>query len=120
MSYPSDGEHYRIIKIATESTASCQHLKSIIKVDGIPLSKITLKDDFSVDVNGVKYTFSLSSILPSHTNSSKLAMINSNLLLDTKKYLHKMKLNRHGLRPNLSHIFLSIIMHGTRQINIVL
>ncbi len=53
----------------------CQHLKSIIKVDGIPLSKITLKDDFSVDVNGVKYTFSLSSILPSHTNSSKLAMI---------------------------------------------
>ena len=37
-----------------------------------------------------------------------------------KKYLHKMKLNRHGLRPNLSHIFLSIIMHGTRQINIVL
>ena len=75
VSYPSDGEHYRTIKIATESTASCQHLKSIIKVDGIPLSKITLKDDFSVDVNGVKYTFSLSSILPSHTNSSKLAMI---------------------------------------------
>ena len=75
VSYPSDGEHYRIIKLATESTASCQHLKSIIKVDGIPLSKITLKDDFSVDVNGVKYTFSLSSILPSHTNSSKLAMI---------------------------------------------
>lgn len=73
--YPADGEHYRLIKLAVENTNSAKHLKSIIKVDGIPLINITLKNVFGIVINGTRYTFSLSSVLPTHTNSSKLATI---------------------------------------------
>lgn len=74
-SYPLDGEYYRLIKIASESKTSSQYLRSIIMVDGIPLSKITLKDDITIVINNTNYSFSLSSILPAYTSSSKLAQI---------------------------------------------
>lgn len=73
--YATDSEHYRLIKIATESPVSSKHLRSIIRVDGIPLSNITLKDEFGIILNNIRYPFSLSSVLPAHIGSHKLATI---------------------------------------------
>ncbi len=73
--YTAESEHYRLIKIAAESPVSSKHLRSIIKVDGIPLSDITLKDEFGIVLNDIRYSFSLSSVLPAHIDSSKLATI---------------------------------------------
>ena len=75
--YTPTSLEYRIIKIAvSNSNIECVNiLRSKIKVDGIDLKSITLKDEFYVAYGTKKYEFHLSKILADKTDSSKLSML---------------------------------------------
>lgn len=75
VSYTAQSREYRILRLAVDNIKSSKHLRTIIKVDGVPLDKITMKDEFSIVVNGLQYQFSLVTILPDYTDSSKLSLI---------------------------------------------
>lgn len=76
-SYSAQSREYRIIRLAVNNATASTYLRSIIKVDGIPFSKITMKDEFAIIVNGDRYPFSMATILPNHTDSSKLSITDS-------------------------------------------
>ena len=73
--YTPDSLEYRIIKIAASNPECVNILRSKIKVDGIDLKSITLKDEFYLAYGTQKYEFHLSKILTNKTDSSKLSML---------------------------------------------
>lgn len=73
--YTTDSLEYRIIKIAASNQECIDILRSKIKVDGIDLKSITLKDEFYVTYGNKKYEFHLSKILADKSESSKLSLV---------------------------------------------
>lgn len=75
VNYTSTSLEYRIIRIAASNPECISILRSKIKVDGIALEAITLKDEFYVTYGTSKYEFHLSKILTGQKDSSKLSRV---------------------------------------------
>lgn len=75
--YSNVSTEYRIISIAAGFESCIPYIRSIISVDGFKLLDITLKDEFSVGFNNIKYPFSLSKLLPNFKSASSLSLVAS-------------------------------------------
>lgn len=73
--YDTNSYEYRTLKMVASNDTMVGYMRSVMTIDGIKLSEITLKDDFTLSVNNNQYVFSLSKILPAYSNSSTLSLV---------------------------------------------
>ncbi len=76
--YGTESFAYRWIKLALSSEKSIEHALSIITIDGRHLSEYNLRDGFNLSTDSKDFTFSLSQLLPGHSDSSTLSRVSAN------------------------------------------
>ena len=73
--YGANTVEYRWLQLATLNKESIGHAKNVISIDGRRLSDYTIKDEISMDFDGMRYSFSLSKLVPSYTLASTLSSV---------------------------------------------
>ena len=68
--YNSSSDEYRIVKLATVSTTSSDHLRSVTTIDGLSLEKLKCNDALIISNGGNNLQFSLSQMLPEEYGTS--------------------------------------------------
>ena len=78
-----DSVYYRVVKMALENNIP---IKEQIYVNDKPLSDYTISDDVVIEINGNKYVFSLSELLPEYKKTSGALQSVKQLLSDIDGY----------------------------------
>lgn len=101
--YPIDSFEYRIIKLATTSAKSIEHIRNLITIDSKSLKEYTLKDELNLSFDGRTVTFMLSKILPSYSTSSVLGITSAKFrtIQDYDKIFEQREANSAEIRNKL-------------------